>query len=125
MAAKIFLAITGALYLILAAWCSIAPATTSDKVGFELKPGSGQSEFLVIYGGLEVAMAIIFLLPFFRAEYLHSSLLACVVIHACLVAFRTVSFFLYRDIPSLTIKLAIGEWVILIIAVVCLLLTKK
>lgn len=120
MIAKIFLAVVGAMYLGLAVWCSVAPAVTSDKVGFDLKPGSGQSEFLVIYGGLELGLALVFLLPLVRADYLASSLMACVLIHACLVAFRTLSFWLYSDISSMTYKLAVGEWVILILALACL-----
>ena len=119
MIAKIFLTLVGAMYLGLAVWCSVSPAVTSDKVGFDLKPGSGQSEFLVIYGGLELGLALIFLLPLIRADCLTSSLLACVLIHACLVAFRTVSLFLYSDIGSMTYNLAVGEWVILILALVC------
>ncbi len=124
MISKIFLAIVGLVYLGLAVWCSVAPTVTSDKVGFELKSGSGQSEFLVIYGGLELAMALIFFLPWVRSDYLASSLLACVLIHACLVAFRTISFFLYSDISAMTYRLAIGEWTILILAVVCMVITK-
>ena len=104
----------------LAVWCSVSPAVTSEKVGFDLKPGSGQSEFLVIYGGLELGLALIFLLPLVRADYLTSSLLACVLVHVCLVAFRTISLFLYNDISSMTYKLAVGEWVIMILAVVCM-----
>lgn len=125
MIAKIFLTLVGMMYLGLAVWCSVSPAVTSDKVGFDLKPGSGQSEFLVIYGGLELGLALIFLLPLVREDYLTSSLLACVLIHACLVAFRTVSLFLYSDIPSMTYKLAIGEWVILILAIVCMFYVKQ
>ena len=44
--AKIFLAVVGLVYLALALWCSIDPKTTSEKVGFQLQPGSGQSEFV-------------------------------------------------------------------------------
>jgi hypothetical protein len=119
MIAKIFLALVGVLYAGLAVWCSVAPGVTSEKVGFALKPGSGQSEFLVIYGGLELALAMIFFLPLFRNDFLGSSLLACVIVHASLVAFRTIGFFLFRDIQPLTYRLAAGEWVILILAVLC------
>ena len=124
MIAKIFLAVVGLMYLGLAVWCSVAPAMTSGKVGFELKSGSGQSEFLVIYGGLELGLSLIFFLPLVRADYLSSSLLACVLIHACLVAFRMISFFLYSDISSMTYKLAIGEWAILILAVLIMVLAR-
>jgi len=56
---KIFLAVVGVAYIVLAAWCAIRPDQTSSSVGFELKPGAGQSEFLVVYGGLELGLALI------------------------------------------------------------------
>ena len=68
--ARIFLAAVGVAYLVLSAWCSVAPETTSQTVGFDLHPGTGQSEYLVIYGGLEAALAVIFLLPLLRKERL-------------------------------------------------------
>lgn len=122
MVAKIFLTLVGLIYLGLAAWCSLAPAMTSEKVGFELKPGSGQSEFLVVYGGLELGLAAIFLMPWVRQDLLLGSLISCVLIHACLVIFRTASFFLFSDLSATTVRLAIGEWVILLVAALCLFL---
>ena len=62
MLERAFLAIVGALYAGLAAWCAVAPASTSKTVGFELQGGSGRSEFLTVYCGLELGMALVFLL---------------------------------------------------------------
>ncbi len=115
---KIFLMLVGATYLGLAAWCSLAPKTTSTKVGFELKGGTGQSEFLVVYGGLEFGMALVFFLPLWRSEMTGFALLSCLLIHASLVVFRTVSFFLFTDIQPTTYRLAIGEWLIFLLAAV-------
>ncbi len=125
MISKIFLALVGLLYLALAAWCSLSPAVTSQKVGFELKPGSGQSEFLVVYGGLELGLALFFLLPLVRSEFLTASLLCCLVVHACLVLFRTASFFLYHGLSPMTYQLAVGEWIILILAAICMFLNRS
>lgn len=113
---RIFLTVIGVTYLYLAAWCSLMPVQTSQLVGFDLKPGSGQSEFLVIYGGLELALAIVFLLPLIRPKRLENSLLVCLIVHACLVLFRTVSFFLYSAISPMTQKLAFFEWLIFLVA---------
>ncbi len=110
--ARIFLVAVGILYAYLAIWCSLKPAETSGLVGFDLRPGSGQSEFLSVYGGLEMGMACIFLWPLWRPKQLESSLLACLLIHGCLVLFRGVGFFLYSDIQRMTYQLAVGEWVI-------------
>jgi hypothetical protein len=109
---KLFLTAVGILYAYLAIWCSVKPAETSVLVGFDLRPGSGQSEFLSVYGGLEMGMACIFLWPLFRPKQLESSLLACLLIHGCLVLFRGVGFILYSDIQRMTYQLAVGEWVI-------------
>jgi len=125
MLARIYLTVVGLMYVGLAAWCSIDPATTSTKVGFDRIGGSGQSEFLVIYGGLELGIAMVFLLPWINRDYTHAALLACLLIHGCLVAFRTVSLFLYSDISSMTYKLAIGEWVILVAGIACWWLSRE
>lgn len=116
-ATRLFLAAVGITYLYLAAWCSLKPGETSQLVGFDLKPGSGQSEFLAVYGGLELGLACVLLLPLIRPKQVESSLLVCLIVHACLVLFRSVSFFLYRDIQAMTYKLAVGEWIIFLGAV--------
>lgn len=115
---RLFLAAVGITYLYLAIWCSLKPVETSQLVGFDLNPGSGQSEFLVVYGGLELGLACILLLPLIRPKQVESSLLTCLIVHACLVLFRSVSFFLYSDIQSMTYKLAVGEWIIFLGAAV-------
>jgi hypothetical protein len=114
--ARLFLAAVGLLYAYLAVWCSLQPAQTSSLVGFDLRPGSGQSEFLVVYGGLELGLALVFLWPLWRPQQVQSSLLACLLIHGCLVVFRSVSFGLYSDIQAMTYKLAAGEWLIFLVA---------
>lgn len=113
---RLYLVAVGLTYLYLAGWCSLRPEPTSQLVGFDLRPGSGQSEFLVIYGGLELALGILFLLPVVQAGSLRSSLQSCLIVHACLVAFRSVSFLLYSDIQPMTRTLAFYEWLIFLCA---------
>jgi len=111
---RIFLAIVGAAYILLAAWCSIMPDKTSRGVGFTLQTGSGQSEFLTVYGGLELAIGIAFLWPLYRPSEVVFPLFLCLLIHGCLVAFRTTSFVLYSGIPTTTFALAATEWIIFV-----------
>ncbi len=120
MIAKIFLAFVGVMYAALSLWCTLAPATTSKKVGFDLLGGSGKSEYLVIYGGLEMALGIVFLLPLWKSDYTEFSLWFCTILHGCLVLYRTISLFQFSEIGSLTYKLAVGEWVIFIACVALL-----
>lgn len=116
---KIFVVLLGLLYLALAMWCSFAPETTSDKVGLQLKGGSGQSEFLTVYGGLEFGLAMVFLLPLLVDKATAFSLVASILIHASLVIFRTIGFVAFSGIESKTVKVAVGEWVILGLGILC------
>ena len=122
---KIFLTMVGTLYLGLALWCSVDPVVTSAKVGLERIGGSGGSEFLTVYGGLEFAMATLFLLPWKSSQFLRSSLLACLLIHASLVVFRSIGFAIYSDISGMTYRLAIGEWVIFLTSLVLFLIPNS
>lgn len=112
MLARLFLAAVGVLYLTLAVWCSIDSSGTSELVGFTLLPGSGQSEFLTVYGGLEMALGIIFLWPLYRREHTDCSLWVCLVLHGCLVVFRSIGFVSFDEFTTMTYKLAAGEWAI-------------
>ena len=39
-------------------WCALQPAKTADSIGFALRPGSGQSEYFTVYGGLQLALGL-------------------------------------------------------------------
>ena len=112
--ARIFLAVVGAAYIVPAIWCAARPDATANAVGFELISGSGQSEFFVVYGGLELALGIAFLWPLRRAEDTIGALRLCCLVHSCLVVFRAVSFFQFSDISNTTYTLATVEWLILL-----------
>jgi len=114
--AKIFLACVGVAYIALAFWCGFLPGSTSKAIGFELKPGSGQSEYFVVYGGLQLALGIAFLWPLCRSQDLPLCLGLCLLIHASLVLFRSISFLLYREIGITTYALAGVEWGILLLS---------
>lgn len=125
MSAKIYLIVVSLLYFVLAMWCSFQPKVTSEKVGFTLNGGSGSSEFLTVYGGLEFGLALILMAAAFRQSSLYEGVVACVLIHASLVVFRSIGFFLYSGIEKMTYQLAVGEWVILLVGVAILFWQKK
>ncbi|PQO44341.1 DUF4345 family protein [Blastopirellula marina] len=110
--ARGFLAVVGVVYVALGIWCAVAPQKTSDAVGFALRQGQGQSEFLTVYGGLEVALGLLFLWPLYKQEDLAFPLAACVVVHGCLVLFRSIGFLAFSGFESTTYLLAAIEWVL-------------
>jgi len=107
---RIFLAFVGFAYIGLGIWCAVAPQKASSAVGFMLQPGQGQSEFLTVYGGLEVALGLLFVWPIYKSEEVAYPLLVCLVVHACLVLFRTIGFFIYTGFETTTYVLAALEW---------------
>lgn len=111
---NLFLTVVAILYGFLAIWCTLDPQTTSQKVGFDLKPGSGPNEFVTVYGGLEMAIALLLLMCWVSPSASFHALLACTIIHACLVIFRSYAFLTlpWEGIEGLTYRLAIGEWVL-------------
>jgi len=48
--------LVGLAYLLLGLWCSAAPRAVAKRVGFSLDSGSGLSEFVTVYGGLEIGL---------------------------------------------------------------------
>lgn len=116
LAARGFLLVVALLYIGLGVWCSVAPATTSAKVGLERVGPGGRSEFFTVYGGLEVGLGLVLVALAWKEESVVYGLLTCLLIHGALVAFRSISFVLYDAMQGMTLKLAIGEWVIFLIS---------
>lgn len=123
--AKYLLALIGLLYLVLTIWCTTKQELTSGKVGLIRQPGQGESEYLTIYGGVQLALALLFFMPVVRPEMTLSMLLTCTVVHGCLVLFRTIAFVQYSDFPRMTYQLAAGEWIILIVSAALLLMETR
>ncbi|MGE0760121.1 MAG: hypothetical protein AB7O38_24120 [Pirellulaceae bacterium] len=114
---RFFLAFVGIAYIGLGIWCALAPEKTSKAVGFALRPGQGQSEFLTVYGGLEVALGLLFLWPLCKREEVAFPLFACLVVHGCLVLFRTIGFSIFTGFEMTTYGLAGLEWAIFLFTV--------
>jgi hypothetical protein len=116
--ARIFLAIVGGAYLLLAAWCAARPEQTAASVGYSLSSGSGRSEYFTVYGGLQIGLGLLFLWPLVREDSTPTVLTACLVVHAAIVVFRSLSFALFAGIQSTTFILAGVEWAILIATII-------
>ena len=112
LATRIFLAVVGVAYLVLAVWCAVKPTETADAVGYTLHRGSGQSEYFVVYGGMQIGLGLIFLWPWLQPEAAKSVLIMSLVMHACLVVMRSISFTQYSGIGNTTYALAVVEWLI-------------
>jgi len=96
--AKAFLIVNGVLYIGLALWCTLLPMKTSEAIGFALPNSSAKSEYLVVYGGLELAMGAFFLLCALRSNMVDAGLWFALLTYGCLMVYRWTTIFALQDL---------------------------
>lgn len=117
---KAFLIFNGVLYIALALWCTILPTQTSQAIGFGLPNNSARSEYIVVYGGLELAMGAFFLLCAFRPGMIGAGLWFALLTYGCLMIFRwgtiltlkDLSAFIYTMVAVETAMTAVSAWLV-------------
>ncbi|MEB1528892.1 DUF4345 domain-containing protein [Xanthomonas sp. WHRI 7945] len=113
--AKAYLWFNAALYAVLALWCTLLPAQTAAAVGYVGLDRSGQSEYLVIYGGLQLGMAFLFGY-FARTAQLHTGLLLALAFYVPIVLYRSVGLLRLWPVGPTTTGLAVFEILLLLAA---------
>ena len=111
-----FLIFNAALYLVFSLWCALSPKSTARNVGFELLKGSGESEYLVVYGGLQLALAFFFLITALSPSMQRAGIIFAALLYVSLAGFRILSFFIYSDISRTTYVLSSIELLCAVIA---------
>lgn len=109
---KFYLYFNAMLYAMLAAWCTLMPAETAAAVGFQVLDRSGQSEYLVIYGGLQLGMAFLFAY-FARTGQPRNGLVLSLAFYVPIVAYRAFTLAQLWPVGPTTIALAVFEWLLL------------
>ena len=84
----IYLYINAALYLLFAVWCTVASDSTSTNLGYRVLSAGGRSEYLVIYGGLQLGLAVMFWLLARDSQYQRLGILISAAIYVPIVLYR-------------------------------------
>ncbi|MEO7385417.1 MAG: hypothetical protein ABIX37_00625 [Gammaproteobacteria bacterium] len=58
--AATYLYLNAALYAAFALWCRVVGSATSKATGYSVLTNSGESEYRVVYGGLQLGLAVVF-----------------------------------------------------------------
>jgi hypothetical protein len=114
--ARVVLILFGVLYLVLGVWCIVAPEATAQKVGFDLVGGAGRSEFITVYGGLEIALGIFFLWCGLDERLRRAGLLLAAISSACLAVARSATLVFVPDVPGSTYPFYAAEIVMTVVA---------
>jgi hypothetical protein len=113
---KAYLYLNAILYVLFAAWCSIAPSSTSSSIGFLDLSSGGKSEYLVVYGGLQLGLAIAFCLLARDSAYWKIGMLLSIALYAPIVVYRLITVARYWPVPALTLATGALELGLLIAA---------
>lgn len=114
---KIYLYFNAVLYVLFAAWCTFSPTSTSNNIGFLSLSSGGRSEYLVVYGGLQLGLAIAFWLLARDHAFWKIGMLLSIALYAPIVLYRIVTVARFWPVPSLTLGTGALEIALLIGAV--------
>lgn len=107
-----YLYLNAAIYLVFAAWCAIAPARTAAAVGYASLTRSGQTEYLTIYGGLQLGLAFLFAWLAW-SQQMRTGLVLALALYVPIVLFRSVGLMRWWPVDTTTLLLAATEWLML------------
>ncbi len=114
---RTYLYVNAALYVIFALWCTLMPEKTADALGLGFRSGSGKSEYITVYGGMEFGIAMFFLLAAMQPEMRQAGLLFALLFYGGLVAWRIPTLLMVPGVKQITYGFAATEAVLLGLAV--------
>jgi len=107
---KAYLYFNAAIYAVFALWCTVSPWRTAAAVGYPALDAGGRSEYLVVYGGLQLGLALIFaLLARGDKALVQFGLLASLCLYGPLVLYRAITVARFWPQPPLTIAVGVLE----------------
>lgn len=98
----IYLWINAVLYALLSLWCMLMPRQTSQSIGFTELSSSGQSEYAVIYGGMQLGFAALFAWSALSGNQ-RFGLIFSLAIYVPILLFRIVSVARYWPVSPTTL----------------------
>jgi hypothetical protein len=114
--AALYLYFNAVAYLVLAAWCTISARATAAAIGYIQLDNSGESEYRVVYGGLQLGLALCFFHLARRSELWPLGIRFALALYAPIVAYRLVTILGFRPVSGVTLATAALEVVMLALA---------
>lgn len=113
--AVIYLVLNAVIYLGLGAWCTLDPGGTSRAIGFTFAKAAARSEYVTVYGGLEVGLGLFFAVAAWQESLRPAGLLFALLTYGCLALFRMGTLVSMPDLGRfpyvmLCIELPMAAW---------------
>lgn len=120
-----YLYLNAALYLVFAAWMTFSPWKTAATVGYESLSASGRSEFLVIYGGLQLGLAALFAFTAVVPAHRRFGLVVALCLYLPIVLYRIVTVARFWPVKSTTLVVGALEVGLLVAAVALYMIERR
>ena len=117
---KVYLVLNSVIYLALAGWCTVSPTKTAAALGFTFESNSAKAEYLVVYGGLELALGIMFVSWARKTELHRSACVFAVTLYGALAGYRLLCGVTLTDLDSMTYTMLAVEIALFSLALVAL-----
>lgn len=111
---KLYLGLNAALYALFALWCTVLPARTAASLGYIARNAAGQSEYLVIYGGLQWGLAAFFAYAVVTSALMPVALTFAILLYVPIVAYRFVTVLRFWPVAPLTRGVAVLEFTLMV-----------
>ena len=98
--AQVYLYGNSALYALLAVWSTTASRGAATRLGYLALSDRGRAEFLVVYGGLQIGLAVLFFLLARNTSDLALGLRIALGLYAPIVLYRTVTGWMNRPLSG-------------------------
>ncbi len=100
---RFYFYLNAALYALLAIWCTVSHLKTSKASGYVELNNSGHSEYLVIYGGLQLGLAFFYTyLGLYPAALGRVGAIFSILLYAPIVLYRIVTVLRYSPVSGIT-----------------------
>jgi hypothetical protein len=120
-----YLAFNAVLYAALGAWCALAPESTSAFLGLTLVGPAGRSEYLAVYGGLQLGFAAFFGLAVAAPRHRASALGFAALVYGGIVVLRTTAVVRFGFAALGNARFAYVLEIVLLAAALALLLRRR
>lgn len=100
---KAYLLVNAIAYAALAIICTVRHRASARGTGYADLTAGGHSEFLTVYGGLQLGLAIGYFFAAWNPEYTRAALIFSVCLYAPIVLYRIISVITFRVRAPITL----------------------
>jgi hypothetical protein len=114
---QIYLYTNALLYAAFSIWCTLAPEKTAINLGFLTRTPGGISEYLSVYGGLQIGLAVMFWLLGRTSDFQRLGILISIGLYGPIVLYRIATVTRHWPVSQTTVATGCLEVALLIWAI--------